>query len=60
MHSTIRKFPSKHFYEDKLTDDPSVQKRESMDEFNDFDILSTHFSRIVFFDLINSQESSDD
>jgi superfamily I DNA and/or RNA helicase len=54
MHSTIRKFPSKHFYDDLLTDDPSVEGREKMDEFNDFEILSTHFSRIVFFDLINS------
>jgi superfamily I DNA and/or RNA helicase len=57
MHSTIRKFPSKHFYDDLLTDSPTVLTREKMDEFNDFDILSGHFSRIVFFDLINSQES---
>jgi senataxin len=60
MHSIIRKFPSDNFYESKLKDDLSVLNRESQSDFRDFELLSRHFSRIVFYDLEYTKESTND
>ena len=63
MHSIIRAFPSFHFYENKLEDHQSVKDREDIEkypEFEAFDVLQQHFSRIVFFDLTYSEESQED
>ena len=57
MHSEIRFFPSKQFYEEKIRDDQSISERtlpSYLDHFKD------HLNRIVFFDLLNSQESKSD
>jgi superfamily I DNA and/or RNA helicase len=60
MHSIIRKFPSDNFYGGKLEDAVDVEKRESLADFKDFELLSRHFSRIVFYDLEYSKESQDE
>jgi superfamily I DNA and/or RNA helicase len=51
MHGAIRKFPSDNFYAGKLEDAESVYLREQLPDFKNFEQLSRHFSRIVFFDL---------
>ncbi len=60
MHSIIRKFPSDNFYEGRLQDAPAVTQREQLPDFKDFELLSRHFSRIVFYDLEYTKESTDD
>ena len=39
MHSIIREFPSKLFYNNLLTDDDSIKLRETSDDFKIFAIL---------------------
>jgi senataxin len=51
MHGAIRKFPSDNFYRGQLEDAESVYLREQLPDFKNFEQLSRHFSRIVFFDL---------
>lgn len=57
MHPTIRKFPSDVFYSGQITDGEIISTR-SLDQV--ITNLSKHFRQVVFFDLINSEESVQD
>eukprot|EP01132_Coremiostelium_polycephalum_P006087 gene6087-7585_t len=51
MHSTIRSFPSKHFYNDLLEDGPNIPSRSTQYHSNPF------FGPMVFYDLSFSVET---
>jgi hypothetical protein len=57
MHPLIRKYPSQTFYENRITDDLTVMKRELNPLLAKLDLV---FQRMTFFDLLNSQESHDE
>jgi superfamily I DNA and/or RNA helicase len=58
MHPTIRKFPSKQFYQNSLIDHESINRRKSTGSLKS--IEEVLFSRMIFFDIKDSQESLDD
>ena len=60
MHSIIREFPSKLFYNNLLTDDDSIKLRETSDDFKIFAILKQYYRRVVFFDILDSYDNEDE
>ena len=54
MHPLIRYLPSKHFYDNQITDGENIRARSLPAEIVP---LASHFRRCVFFDLPNTQES---
>jgi superfamily I DNA and/or RNA helicase len=57
MHPMIRAFPSRTFYENRITDDSSISQRV-LDPM--LQAMSNVFQPLVFFDLVNSQESQEE
>jgi senataxin len=54
MHPLIRAFPSKKYYEDKLTDGSDVLNRKLDPELSN---IASSLTRSVFFDLTKSREN---
>ena len=58
MHPSIRKFPSKQFYEGKISDHDSVVRRKLSKSLQQIEDIFG--SRMLFFDISDSQETVDD
>jgi len=52
MHPKIREFPSKAFYEGKITDDASILTRSHPTSL--LKEMASAFDPLTFFDLLNS------
>lgn len=58
MHPSIRKFPSKQFYDNQISDHESVTRRKLSAPLQ---ALAELFkTRLIFFDIKDSRETTDD
>lgn len=58
MHPSIRKFPSMEFYDDKIQDHDSVIRRKIPQNIKT--LCEVFQSRLLFFDIYDSNENSDE
>jgi len=57
MHPSIRKYPSKQFYDDLIRDHESVKRRKLSSSIKN--LAGVFGTRMIFFDLKDSSESVD-
>ena len=58
MHQSIRRFPSKQFYENRLSDHESIVRRKLSHPLQTLE--KALGARLVFFNLKDSRETVDD
>ena len=58
MHPSIRKFPSRQFYDNQISDHDSVRRRKLSSSLQRMADLFKN--RLIFFDIKDSKESTDD
>ena len=58
MHQNIRMFPSRQFYDDRVQDHESIARRSLSPPLAK--ILQLLGGRVIFFDIIDSQEHAED
>lgn len=58
MHPSIRKFPSKQFYDNRINDHDSVVRRKLSSSLLQLEKILG--GRMIFFDIKDSKESVDD
>ena len=60
MNPSIRMFPSKQFYEERLQDDESITKRVEDPEYFDSSLgaISKNLNALKFFDITYSREDA--